>query len=100
MNTIELTVESSTVSSKGGAILKLVNKQDKSIQTPFGLKTAGVQQTFYMKVDQPVPVATKGALDLDQFNIVERAFTFKEEDSTKENFGADVTVQLKWLHIK
>ena len=89
-------VEKCTASTKGGAILKLVHKEDKSLQTPFGMKTSTTQQTFYMKVDQPVALNTKGELDPATFSVVERPFVINDPQSDMN--GQEV--MLKWLHLK
>lgn len=84
-----------TESKRGGAIIKLVHEETKSMDTPFGKKTSKIQQTFYMKVDQPVKVGTEGALDPTEFKIVERPFTV--DDPNSDINGQEI--MLKWLHL-
>jgi hypothetical protein len=93
-NVIKLTCISSTASSNGGFILKLQNKDVQTIATPFGEKTQGKQQTYYMKVDGPCKVGLIAPLDLDQFKIVERVF-----DRPTEIEGVKEPVTLKWLQL-
>lgn len=93
---MNFSVAKCTVSSKGGAILKLVHKENKSLQTPFGMKTSTTQQTFYMKVDAPVALNTVGELDPATFNVVERPYTIT--DPASDMNGQEV--MLKWLHLK
>lgn len=92
--TLELV--SATESKNGGHILKLQNKDVKSAETPFGLKTQKTQHTFYMKVDAVAgKVGDKHEMNLDEFKIIERPYTI--DDDTSENNGDEI--MLKWLSI-
>ena len=95
MSTISLTVVKSTPSKNGGHILKLQNKQSKTIATPFGQKTQSSQETYYMKVDAPQAVGFTATLDTDAYKVIERDFVIT--DPTSDLNGQ--TIQLKWLSI-
>lgn len=95
MNNISLTVIKATATKKGdGFITKLQNKQDKSVTTAFGKKTATTQVTYYAKFDEQKPAGFTAELDLDMFRVEERPYEIPEG----ENKG--VTIMNKWLHIK
>ena len=84
-----------TSSKNGGFILKLQNKEEKSIETPFGKKTQTSQNTYYMKVDEECAVGTEAELNVDDFNVIERQYTIDDESSDLHG----ETIQLKWLSI-
>jgi hypothetical protein len=99
-NLIKLTCISSTASSNGGFILKLQNKETLTIATPFGDKTQGTQQTFYMKVDGACPVGKVAQLDLDMFKIVPRPFDLPESGTLgTPGYKAPELITLNWLQI-
>lgn len=93
-NLINLTVVSSSVSSKGGHIVKLQNKSAKQQITPFGVKKVDSQTTYYIKLETAGVVGFSADLDIDQFNVVDREFV--PEDAKP----GDPAMVLKWLQLK
>lgn len=91
---VELTCVSSTASENGGFVLKLQNKADKTNTNAFGTIIQKSQQTYYMKVAQPVAPGFKAELNLDMFKVTEMPYVLPEG---AENAGD--TVQLKWLFL-
>lgn len=81
--------------AKDGYILTLKHNSTKEMKTAFGKKVTPISYTFYMKVSEQCEVGFKAEQDLDVFNIVEREFTF-----TNDETGEPVTAWLKWLHLK
>lgn len=85
------TVVSSNSTEKGdGFITKLQWKESKTVDLGFANKTQDHQETFYIKLDSQVEEGILVELDLDKFEIKERAFTTDEGE----------TIQLKWLFLK
>lgn len=112
MNTMKFKVEKSTQTKiKDGYILKLVSKEEKSLQTPFGLKVQQSQTTFYMKTQSTPGVGFEAEMDVETLNVIERPHDIivdEEREITDEATGAVTkqvvkvpkTIQLKWLHLK
>lgn len=103
-NSIKLTCISSTASENGGHILKLQNKEVVTVDTGFGMKTQGKQQTYYMKVDAACLVGKVAILDLEHFRIIEHPFDIVTPpvgapDEDGYIAGKIETIQLKWLSI-
>ena len=94
-NLISLTVMKCTATPKqDGFIVKLQNKVEKTVATPFGAKTASTQVTYYAKFDNASPVGMVGSIDLDDFRLETRDFEIPDGDN------AGQVVEMKWLHIK
>lgn len=76
-----------------GYILTLKHESVITTKTAFGTKITPVKHTFYMKVSEPCTVGFEALQDLSIFNIVERPFSFVNDDSEQ------VEVWCKWLHV-
>lgn len=76
-----------------GYILTLKHESKIVTKTAFGTKITPVKHTFYMKVSEPCEVGFTAKQDLDIFNIVERPFSFANDDAEQ------VEVWCKWLHV-
>lgn len=92
--TLELTcINCTETEAKDGFIIKLLHHHEIITNTAFGTKVTPVKHTFYMKVIDPCEVGFKAKQDLDIFNIVERPFSFANEQAEQ------VEVWCKWLHV-
>ncbi len=90
---MELTTVKCTESSKGGYIVKLQGKSGNKTAM-FGTTVASSQSTYYVKLAEEVAVGITEDVDLDLFDIVEREFTFTDDEDN------EVIAMLKWLHEK
>lgn len=96
-STITLTVQSVTSSSNGGFIMKLQNKSEKTVETPFGSKTQTNQLTRYIKINTTAAkVGDNITADLSEFNEVQRPYEIKDPASPMNG----KTVMLTWLQLK
>jgi hypothetical protein len=84
----------STASSKGGFVNTIVSETSKSVIVFGQEKTETVTRTYYIKTPKPIAVNAKAELDLDNFRIVERPYTFVDEET-----GEEKTIACKWLHL-
>jgi hypothetical protein len=110
MANMKFTVEKATqTQKKDGYILKLVSKEEKSMQTPFGLKVQASQTTFYMKTQTSPGVGFEAEMNPDDLNVIERPHEIMvDEERTITTDGVESkttvkvpkTIQLKWLHLK
>lgn len=110
MAMMKFRVEKATqTTKKDGYILKLVSKEEKSMQTPFGLKVQASQTTFYMKTLTAPAVGFEAEMNPDDLNVVERPHDIMVEEEraittdgveSKEMVKVPKTIQLKWLHLK
>ena len=92
-----LRVETCTQSTNGGFIVKLVNTSEYKIKTAFGTKTTTVKHTFYMKLDEAVPVDFVAEQNIDELDVVEYLFVPTDDDGTA--IETDSPIWLKWLQI-
>lgn len=90
MSIVELTVEKCTKTEKGNYSNKLVCNH--TVDTGFGPVTTKV--TYYLFTASENQVGFKAELDTSLFDVVERDFTFPDED------GVDQTAKLKTLYPK
>lgn len=98
---IELTCVKCTESVNGGYVLKLQNKDDKVMVSPFGTTTQKKQVTYYMKVGTPVTLGFKGIINPDNYKVTEMPYEIPEfgEDGITANVNAGEIVQNKWLFL-
>ena len=88
-------ISSTPTSKNDGFITKLQGKVVKTADMgAFGTKTQINQETYYIKMQNQVPVNTTAPLDLSKFRIQEEAYTIPEGPD------AGKVVNLKWLFLK
>jgi len=84
----------STESSKGGFVNTIVTEQVKTAIV-FGQEKQDVsRRTYYIKTPKAIPVNKEAELDLANFRVVERPYTFTDEET-----GEEKTIACKWLHL-
>ena len=94
MQSTLFTVKSSTQTKSGNFCNKLVSKSINRKNTDFGTVEQERQTTVYLFTKQQNEIGSKGNLILEQFDIVEKPFTFTSED------GDITTATLKYLYPK
>jgi hypothetical protein len=80
--------------SKNGNYIHTVKTEGKTVKVLGVDKTSG-QLTYFIALPSAVAVGSEHELDMDQFTVTERPYTVKDQTT-----GENVTLQLKWLHIK
>jgi hypothetical protein len=90
---MQVTIEKSTESTRGGYINKLIAKAD-DLDLGNGITVPGAKQTFYLKTNEELAEEKVITLPMDKLDVVLRDFTFTNDEEEEE------TVQLKWLHAK
>jgi hypothetical protein len=84
----------STLSSKGGFVNTIVTEQRKSVEVFGQMKEEVTKRTYYIKTEKTIPLNKEAQLDLANFRIVERPYTFTDEET-----GEEKTIACKWLHL-
>lgn len=84
----------STSSSKGGFVNTIVSETTKSVEVFGQIKSETVTRTYYIKTEKAIAVNATAQLDLGKFRIVERPYTFVDEET-----GEQKTIACKWLHL-
>ena len=84
----------STESSKGGFVNTIVTEQTKSVEVFGQMKEDVIKRTYYIKTPKAIAVNSTADLDLGKFRVVERPYTFVDEET-----GEEKTIACKWLHL-
>ena len=84
----------STQSSKGGFVNTIVTEHKKSVEVFGQIKEEVTKRTYYINTEKTIPLNKEAQLDLANFRIVERLYTFTDEET-----GEEKTIACKWLHL-
>jgi hypothetical protein len=92
-NLINVTVTKVTEATTGNFIHTL-KTEGKTIKV-LGQDMPSNSLTYYAALKGPAELNSKGDIDLDAFDIVERPFNTTDKDT-----GEELTLKLKWLYPK